>query len=539
MLLKPNLIILLVLLVLLAVACDSGISGEAFDNRPPDTQLSVRDDSLLDNLSEDDRLVSTVRITWTGDDPDGFVKGYEVRFLDQMGDIEGVAWSFTETTDSLFLLPIRQGDRISDVVFEVRAVDDDGLADPTPARTIYPIQNSPPDIRLSPFDLPPDTTFNVMSIGWVAEDPDGNANLERIDVSFNDSLNFVALPPEISFATFVLPQTNPGASGEIVDAEVFLGRGFEQTGISVPGVRIGEMNTLYVRAADQTDTTSVRIEYSWFVKGKTSNVLYVNDFRRATHPVVSTFHLNLLNEYLPAGTPIDIWDITTPYTTGSSGNFPRSGLLPPTAQPALDRFFRGYDYIYWVASATTDQIVGNNLPFAAPVLEPFFENGGKMMVHSPIQLPVDPDEIATNAATLLLPLNSLTQFPDSLRQTLRLLGNAPVSARDPLPGVATALPALKMNGFVINTLPYVATSSATIPLYDAQFQYVTRVGNRRGIWSGSSTIASMSDDRRVGLFTIPLINEANGTPLVIGEDGNPQTARDAVKLMLESLGFPK
>ncbi len=539
MLLKPNLIILLVLLVLLAVACDSGISGEAFDNRPPDTQLSVRDDSLLDNLSEDDRLVSTVRITWTGDDPDGFVKGYEVRFLDQMGDIEGVAWSFTETTDSLFLLPIRQGDRISDVVFEVRAVDDDGLADPTPARTIYPIQNSPPDIRLSPFDLPPDTTFNVMSIGWVAEDPDGNANLERIDVSFNDSLNFVALPPEISFATFVLPQTNPGASGEIVDAEVFLGRGFEQTGISVPGVRIGEMNTLYVRAADQTDTTSVRIEYSWFVKGKTSNVLYVNDFRRATHPVVSTFHLNLLNEYLPAGTPIDIWDITTPFTTGSSGNFPRSGLLPPTAQPALDRFFRGYDYIYWVASATTDQIVGNNLPFAAPVLEPFFENGGKMMVHSPIQLPVDPDEIATNAATLLLPLNSLTQFPDSLRQTLRLLGNAPVSARDPLPGVATALPALKMNGFVINTLPYVATSSATIPLYDAQFQYVTRVGNRRGIWSGSSTIASMSDDRRVGLFTIPLINEANGTPLVIGEDGNPQTARDAVKLMLESLGFPK
>ena len=539
MLLKPNLIILLVLLVLLAVACDSGISGEAFDNRPPDTQLSVRDDSLLDNLSEDDRLVSTVRITWTGDDPDGFVKGYEVRFLDQMGDIEGVAWSFTETTDSLFLLLIRQGDRISDVVFEVRAVDDDGLADPTPARTIYPIQNSPPDIRLSPFDLPPDTTFNVMSIGWVAEDPDGNANLERIDVSFNDSLNFVALPPEISFATFVLPQTNPGASGEIVDAEVFLGRGFEQTGISVPGVRIGEMNTLYVRAANQNDTTYVRIEYSWFVKGKTSNVLYVNDFRRATHPVVSTFHLNLLNEYLPAGTPIDIWDITTPFTTGSSGNFPRSGLLPPTAQPALDRFFRGYDYIYWVASATTDQIVGNNLPFAAPVLEPFFENGGKMMVHSPIQLPVDPDEIATNAATLLLPLNSLTQFPDSLRQTLRLLGNAPVSARDPLPGVATALPALKMNGFVINTLPYVATSSATIPLYDAQFQYVTRVGNRRGIWSGSSTIASMSDDRRVGLFTIPLINEANGTPLVIGEDGNPQTARDAVKLMLESLGFPK
>lgn len=96
-----------------------------------------------------------------------------------------------------------------------------------------------------------------------------------------------------------------------------------------------------------------------------------------------------------------------------------------------------------------------------------------------------------------------------------------------------------MNGFVINTLPYVATSSATIPLYDAQFQYVTRVGNRRGTWPGPSTIASMSDDRRVALFSIPLVNEANGAPLVVGADDNPDAARDAVHLILESLGFPK
>lgn len=529
----------IVMMALLFVSCDSSISGNPNANQPPDTQLSVRDASLLDNLGDEERLVSTVRITWSGDDPDGFVKGYEVRFFDQLLGEEGQEWSFTTTTDSLFLLPIRRGDRVSDVVFEVRAVDEEDLADPSPARTIYPIQNSPPTIRISPFDLPPDTTFNVMSIGWVAEDPDGDSNLARIDVSFNDSLNYVALPPDVSLATFVLPQTEPGTQGHVVDAQVFAGRGFESTGVTVPGVRINDVNTLYVRAADQTDTTSVRVEYSWFVKGKTSNVLYVNDFRRATHPVVSAYHLDLLRSYLPAGTPVDIWDITTPFTTGSSGNFPRSGLLPPTAQPSLERFMQGYDYIYWVASSTTDQITGNNLPFVAPILEPFFENGGKMMVHSPIQLPVDPEEIATNAATLLLPLNSLTTFPDSLRQTLRLLSRSPVSTTASLPGVAQPLPELKMNGFVINTLPYVASSSALIPLYDAQFQYITRVGNRRGIWPGPSTIASMSDDRRVALFSIPLVNEANGSPLVIGADDNPDAARDAVHLILESLGFPQ
>lgn len=526
------------LIVLVIASCDSGISGSTFENQPPDTQLSVRDESLLDNLGEDERLVSTVRISWSGDDPDGFVKGFEVRFFDNDLGLGIEEWAYTTSTDSLFLLPIQQGERTSDVVFEVRAIDEEGLADPTPARTIYPIQNSPPLIRISPFDLPPDTTFNVMSIGWVAEDPDGNANLARIDVSFNDTLNFVSLPPDVEFATFVLPDVDPGSTG-VVAAEVFAGRGFESTGISVPGVRINDMNTLYVRAADQTDTTSVRVDYSWFVKGKTGNILYVNDFRRATHPIQTSFHLGLLRDYLPAGTPVDVWDITAPYTTGSSGNFQRSGLLPPTAQPSLEQFLLGYDYIYWVASATTDQIVGNNLPFAATVMEPFFENGGKMMVHSPIAQPVDPEEIATNAATLLLPINSLITFPDSLRQSLRLLGNTPVSVQNSLPGISEDLPPLKMEGFVINTLPYVANSAATIPLYDAQFQYVTRVGNRRGIWPGASTIASISDDRRIGLFTIPMVNEANGNPLIVGQDDDPSTAIRAIHLMLESLGFPK
>ena len=217
-------------MTLLIASCDSSITGNPNANQPPDTQLSVRDESLLDNLGGDERLVSTVRITWSGDDPDGFVKGYEVRFFDQLLGESDQEWSYTTTTDSLFLLPIRQGERISDVVFEVRAIDEQDLADPTPARTVYPIQNSPPTIRISPFDLPPDTTFNVMSIGWIAEDPDGDTNLARIDVSFNDSLNFVALPPEVSLATFVLPETQPGAVGEIgfgefVPGEAHGGRG--------------------------------------------------------------------------------------------------------------------------------------------------------------------------------------------------------------------------------------------------------------------------------------------------------------------------
>ena len=170
-----------------------------------------------------------------------------------------------------------------------------------------------------------------------------------------------------------------------------------------------------MRSVDLTDTTSTRIELSWFVKAKTAEVLYVNDYRRPTNPQLTAFHLTLLKDFLPAGMPVDTWDITTPLATGSTGNTPRSTLLPPNAQPTLQRFLAGYQYIYWVASNSTNRIQGNNLPFASQVMDLFFANGGKLMVPSPIGIPPDPDQIFENAAALVMPLTTMISFPDSLR----------------------------------------------------------------------------------------------------------------------------
>src|SRR5690606_17179032 len=108
-------------------------------------------------------------------------------------------WVRTTRTDTLILLPIPRGERAANVVFEVRAIDNEGLVDPNPARTVFPIQNAPPSIRFNTFDLPPDTTFTVFSFAWTAQDPEGEANLDRIEVSFNDSTNFVALPADADY----------------------------------------------------------------------------------------------------------------------------------------------------------------------------------------------------------------------------------------------------------------------------------------------------------------------------------------------------
>ena len=528
----------LVLVAALLAGCDTGFSGTPFENEPPDTELSVRDSSLVDNLAGADRLKSTVFVSWTGSDPDGFVTAFEMRFFntdERPGPEEG--WTLTTSTDSLILLPIPRGERIADVTFEVRAIDNEALKDPTPAKTVFPIQNAPPTIRLSTFDLPPDTTFTVFTFAWTADDPEGLSNLDRIDVSLNDSTSFVGLPPDVDFATFVADAGDAGQAE--TDVAVFTGRGFQRTTFRVPGLRLDAENTFYVRSVDATDTTSVLERYTWYVKEPKSEVLYVNDYRKASNPAVQAFHLALLRDYLPPGLNVDTWDLSKPFVTGNTGNAPRSDALPPNADPTLRLTLGLYKYIYWVSTNATNSIQGNNLPFAAGVMDLFFENGGKLMVHTPISLPINPEDNLGNPAILLLPLTDLITFPDTLRPSLRLPTDSGILPAEPAPGLGETLPELRTSAFVINTLPYLTEGSNTIPLLEADYTYLTRQGGRSGPWFGSKVIASISADRRVGLFALPMINDQTSAPLLVGADGDPEAARRAIHLMLESLGFPK
>lgn len=522
------------------VGCDTNISGSPFDSESPDTELSVRDSSLVDNIASANRLSSTVFVAWSGTDPDGFINHFEIRFYpsaETRGPEEG--WNETTRNDSLVLLPIPRGERFADVVFEARAVDNDGNVDPSPARTVFPIKNSPPSIRLSVFDLPPDTTFPIISFAWQADDPEGEDNLDRIEVSFNDTLNFVALPSDVDFATFVGDIDLDDPTQDVTSARVFLGRGFNSSEIRVPGLKLDDENVFYIRAVDRTDTTSVRDSFTWHVKDRTSEVLFVNDYRKSSNVILLDYHLGLLKEYLPAGTPIDVWDITTPYVTGNVGNVPRSDQLPPTADPTIRRMLAQWNHIYWISTNTTNSVFGNNLPFIANTMDLFFDNGGTLMVHSPVGIPNDPEENLGNAALLLLPISDLITFPDTLRPSLRITRGTPVEPTNTVPGLGRPLPPLEATGFLLNTLPYHTSGSNTISLYEAEYQYVTRQGNRRGVWPGPSNIASISADRRVALFSLPLINEQDGQPVWVGQDGDPDAARDAVMMMLESLGFPK
>ena len=160
------------------------------------------------------------------------------------------------------------------------------------------------------------------------------------------------------------------------------------------------------------------------------------------------------------------------------------------------------------------------------------------MVHSPISLPVNSEDNIGNAAILLLPISGMISFPDSLRQSLRLLTNAKILPLNPLPGTGSELPSLKTGGVILNTLPYAVGTTDVIPLYSAQYKAITRGGSLTD-WAGPVTVASISSDQRVGLFALPLLNDFTGAPRLKGDNDDLEAPRTAIKMMLESLGFPR
>jgi hypothetical protein len=162
-----------------------------------------------------------------------------------------------------------------------------------------------------------------------------------------------------------------------------------------------------------------------------------------------------------------------------------------------------------------------------------------MMVHTPVSLPTNPDDNVGNAAILLLPISDMITVPDSLRPSLRMLSDAQIEPAAGLPSVAEPLPELKPRFILLNTFPYVVEGANYLSLYEASYSAYARQGGTRYDWPGASSVASISADQRVGLFALPLINDFTGEQLFIGADGDTEAPRKAIKLMLESLGFPK
>ncbi|WP_456408056.1 hypothetical protein [Caldithrix abyssi] len=120
----------MVLIALIFLNCKRATSPEN-PNMPPTTTIT--------NVPvEGDTIFPLVQITWDGGDQDGYIVGCEYRFTTYhlfKGDSFSTDWQFT--SDEVLEIIFESSDSLNKQVLQVRAVDNDGGVDPTPARRTF------------------------------------------------------------------------------------------------------------------------------------------------------------------------------------------------------------------------------------------------------------------------------------------------------------------------------------------------------------------------------------------------------------------
>jgi hypothetical protein len=135
----------LVMILIFAVASCERPTEPPHANNPPDTKLA--------NIPKDnDTVFALVTLFWDGGDYDGFISHYQYRYFTyhlisgsgQWTLFDSTAWR--DTVGSSVTIPFNSTDSLNRQEFYVRAVDNDGNVDPTPAKKILTTTRTAPPI---------------------------------------------------------------------------------------------------------------------------------------------------------------------------------------------------------------------------------------------------------------------------------------------------------------------------------------------------------------------------------------------------------
>ena len=219
-----------ILALVAAVAAGCSNSKTFSPDLPPETTLFVS--GKLDTVNH------VARLHWFGSDQDGQVVGFEFRFrrLDPPADS---SWHFTTANDSLFTVYSPAGHTLP--VFEVRAVDDAGQPDPSPAGADFAFSNQPPVVKFIDAPAASDTTFPATTVSWKITDIDGIAAKAHYLLWLDGG---AANPLVVDTRTFTIP---PAAFAE-------------------GGVFYTRQRTLYLQAIDDGGMPGNIDSTSWIVR---------------------------------------------------------------------------------------------------------------------------------------------------------------------------------------------------------------------------------------------------------------------------------
>lgn len=370
--------------VILTLSCYDKLTDNPVGNIPPNTYSFLYPDSTISSQP------SRLKVHWSGDDPDGFVVGFYFSW-------DNVNWTFTLKNDSLFALQIGAVD--TNYVFQVAAVDnggngvydnqvvqnginfgrepfidkngngfydngetffDIGLIDPTPAQIRFPIKNSAPTVYWNTLSFVPDTSFPAMTFGWEAEDIDGDASIEHINIALNDTTNFVQLNGgvrRIAIRTKDFTSANP-----LMDILID-GNPNNLASVKLPGLIYNNDNRFFVQAVDISGAKSSFISLpngskKWYVKKPKGKLLIIDN--SATSDNAATFYDQMMDSLTLSGK----YDVINLHATTQ---------VPPYINLTLLETIKLFGYSIWYSDNNP------SLDLANAAVQKYLDAGGKIM----------------------------------------------------------------------------------------------------------------------------------------------------------------
>jgi hypothetical protein len=413
---------LYLLLAVSAISCKKDFEGDRLDKGTPETFMVV--DSIY--RSGDSRYTTTVEAHWWGSVKSGYIKGFEVS-TDNMQ-----TWKFTDKQSGTFLLSLPAGSDTANIRIFVRAVDNNGVVDPTPAGTTYPVRNTTPNVNFDFSTGQKFVAFPAFRYSWILTDVDGLADIAAVEIGLNDTANnTLQLPSSVSAATFVGERVNGSFNGNFLLYNNNQTNPFSQ---KLTGGLLNDTNTIYLRCKDRTGAQSAWVSAKVFVRQPKNGLLFINDYISNKNAITSFY-----------GARIN--DLGSNYTNYDIVN----SLLDefPADEFTTSKTFDFFNRIVWVTEDPT-----RSLGTAQSATLPFFNNGGKIFMVLEI-----PNDVALNAPFFsFTPIEKLVDNPG---RSFRMASGDLVTGYN-------NWPTLKATGIVTYPRPfYTYTSSSGLYTYDS------------------------------------------------------------------------
>lgn len=435
------------------VACRKEFEGDRKQQLPPETF------TLVDSIYRDstNKLTTTVIANWWGQSQSGFIKGYEVSIDNQQ------TWEYRENQQGTFLLSLPFGQQSGDLPIYVRAIDNLGQKDPTPAVMVFPVKNSSPTIVFDYTTGRKTSTLPAFRYSWVASDIDGPSDIQNIEIVMNDTTNsLLILAGNVTAASFISTKL-----GSDFDSSFQVYTNTRTTPLPnerLRGIRFDQLNKIFIRSVDRVGAKSNWRVDSIFIRKPTSDFLMVNDYR-AARSSVQTFYANQLNLL---GAPYNQYDVVQDLPT----EFPSDVFT-------TIKLLEFYQKMIWYSDDPN-----STLGRAQLVTSNFFQQGGRMMMalEIPNDFPANAQEFSFTPVQQLIVPPSGTVLRMNIGETMQAYASA-----------GSGWPVLKASSIISNARPFI-----TFPTSSGAFTYDTlgsanllaQNTNGTSPWTGVSNVMS-------------------------------------------------